>query len=79
VNIAIKIAFLYVSTESAKLSELGSYIQKAKKLASEGNKVKSTSADPVWFYLKLFRKLHSIVTKLFYYSHIFKNVIIFCL
>jgi len=76
-HIAIKIAFLYVSTESAKLSELGSYIQKANKLASEGNKVKSISADPVWFYLKLFRKLHSIVTKLFYNAKVQKHIGLF--
>lgn len=40
-------------TGASKLSELDSYILKAKELAGEGNEVVLTGAAPVWLYLKI--------------------------
>ncbi|MEW6418843.1 MAG: CRISPR-associated protein Csx3 [Nitrospirota bacterium] len=45
-------------SKTAKLSELDSYIQKAKALAGEGNDVVLTGAAPVWLYLKIAHALH---------------------
>ncbi len=51
-------------TDTAKLSELDSYIQKAKELAGEGNDVVLTSAAPVWLYLAVTHALHGKAKKL---------------
>jgi len=37
-------------TSNAKLSELDSYIQKARDLAGNGNEVVLTGQSPVWLY-----------------------------
>lgn len=64
-------------TDNAKLSELDSYIQKAKSMAGDGNNVVLTGAAPVWLYLKIAHALHGKVRKLIYTSPVTGNVIIF--
>jgi hypothetical protein len=63
--------------DTAKLSELDSYIQKAKELAGEGNKVVLTGAAPVWLYLKVAHALHGKARKLIYRSPVTGDVLIF--
>lgn len=62
---------------NAKLSELDSYIKKAKAQADEGNEIILTGAAPVWLYLKIAHALHGMVTKLIYRSPVTGDVIIF--
>lgn len=63
--------------QQAKLSELDSYLQKAKELASEGNEVVLTGAAPVWLYLKIAHALHGKAKKLIYRSPVTGDVVIF--
>ncbi|MDH4100762.1 MAG: CRISPR-associated protein Csx3 [Nitrospirota bacterium] len=62
---------------TAKLSDLDSYIQKAKELAGEGNDVVLTGAAPVWLYLKIAHALHGKAKKLFYSSPVTGDIVIF--
>ena len=71
----INIDSLYSNT--AKLSELDSYIRKAKDLAGEGNDVVLTGAGPVWLYLKIAHALHGKARKLIYRSPVTGDVVIF--
>ncbi|MEW6419027.1 MAG: CRISPR-associated protein Csx3 [Nitrospirota bacterium] len=64
-------------SNTAKLSELDSYIQKAKELAGEGNEVVLTGAAPVWLYLKIAHALHGKAKKLIYRSPVTGDVVIF--
>ncbi|MBI4377975.1 MAG: hypothetical protein HY578_02640 [Nitrospinae bacterium] len=64
-------------TSTAKLSELDSYIQKARELAGEGNEVVLTGAAPVWLYLKIAHALHEKVRKLIYRSPVTGDLVIF--
>lgn len=73
--ITIDLNNFFAST--AKLSELDSYIQKAKELASEGNEVVLTGAAPVWLYLKIAHALHGKARKLIYRSPVTGDVVIF--
>jgi len=63
--------------DTAKLSDLDSYIQKAKELAGEGNEVVLTGAAPVWLYLKVAHALHGKARKLIYRSPVTGDVVIF--
>lgn len=63
--------------DNAKLSELDSYIQKAKFLAGDGNDIILTGAAPVWLYLKIAHALHGKAKKLIYKSPVTGNVVIF--
>lgn len=63
--------------DTAKLSELDSYIEKAKELAGEGNEVVLTGAAPVWLYLKIAHALHGKARKLIYRSPVTGDVVIF--
>lgn len=63
--------------DTAKLSKLDSYIEKAKKLAGEGNEVVLTGAAPVWLYLKIAHALHGKAKKLIYRSPVIGDVVIF--
>jgi hypothetical protein len=76
-KITINIETLYASTDTAKLAELDSYIQKAKDLAGEGNEVVLTGAAPVWLYLKIAHALHGRAKKLIYRSPVTGDVVIF--
>ncbi|OIP59948.1 MAG: hypothetical protein CO148_07980 [Nitrospirae bacterium CG_4_9_14_3_um_filter_41_27] len=64
-------------TSNAKLSELSSYIQKARDLAGNGNEVVLTGTGPVWLYLKIAHALHGKVRKLIYRSPVTGDVVIF--
>jgi CRISPR-associated protein Csx3 len=63
--------------ETAKLSDLDSYLQKAKDLAGEGNDVTLTGAAPVWLYLKIAHALHGKAKKVIYRSPVTGDVVIF--
>ena len=75
--IEIDIESLYSSTSTAKLADVGSYVQKAKDLAGEGNDVVLTGAGPVWLYLKIAHALHGKARKLIYRSPVTGDVVIF--
>jgi hypothetical protein len=64
-------------SDTAKLSELDAYIQKAKELAGEGNDVILTGQAPVWLYLKIAHALHGKARKLIYRSPVTGDVVIF--
>jgi len=74
-TIEIDISSFYPST--AKLSDLSSYLQKAKDLAGEGNDVVLTGQAPVWLYLKICHALHGKARKLVYRSPVTGDVVIF--
>jgi len=71
----IDIRKLYQDT--AKLSELDSYVQIAKEIAGEGNDVVLTGAAPVWLYLKIAHALHGKAKRLLYRSPVTGDVVIF--
>ena len=75
--IVINLSDLFSKTETAKLSELNSYLQKAKELAGEGNEVILTGAAPVWLYLKIAHALHGKAKKLIYRSPVTGEIVIF--
>jgi len=64
-------------TDTAKLSELDTYIQKAKELAGEGNNIILTGSAPVWLYLAVAHALHGKAKKLIYRSPVTRDVLIF--
>jgi CRISPR-associated protein (Cas_csx3) len=64
-------------TDTAKLSELPRYVNKALELAGEGNEVVLTGAGPVWLYLKIAHALHGKARKLTYRSPVTGDVVIF--
>jgi hypothetical protein len=74
-QIIIDISTFYPS--NAKLSELDSYIQKARDLAGNGNEVVLTGQAPVWLYLKIAHALHGKARKLIYRSPVTGDVVIF--
>jgi hypothetical protein len=76
-EITINLETLYDKTVTAKLSELGTYIQTAKELAGEGNDVVLTGAGPVWLYLKVAHALHGKARRLIYRSPVTGDVVIF--
>ncbi len=63
--------------ETAKLSLLTEYLQRAVRLAGEGNEVVLTGAAPVWLYLKVAHALHGKARKLLYRSPVTGEVVIF--
>ena len=64
-------------TETAKLSDLPAYIEKAIELAGEGNEVILTGKAPVWLYLSVAHALHGKAVKLIYRSPVTGDVVIF--
>ena len=76
-TVVINIDTFYLNTQSAKLSDLLDYVDKAKELAGEGNDVVLTGAAPVWLYLKIAHALHGKVRKLIYRSPVTGDVLIF--
>jgi len=76
-QITINLETLYKDTDTAKLSELDTYIQQAKELAGEGNDVVLTGAGPVWLYLKIAHALHGKARRLIYRSPVTGDVVIF--
>ena len=63
--------------ETAKLSDLDAYIEKAREMAGEGNEVVLTGAAPVWLYLKIAHALHGKARNLIYRSPVTGDVVIF--
>ncbi|MEW6108111.1 MAG: CRISPR-associated protein Csx3 [Nitrospirota bacterium] len=76
-EMVINLESLYSSTDTAKLSDLDTYIQKAKDLAGEGNEIVLTGAGPVWLYLKIAHALHGKARKLIYRSPVTGDIVIF--
>ena len=64
-------------TDTAKLSDLPIYINKAVDLAGEGNEVVLTGKAPVWLYLTVAHALHGKAKKLLYRSPVTGDVVIF--
>ncbi len=64
-------------TDTAKLSDLQDYIDRALELAGEGNEVVLTGRAPVWLYLKVAHALHGKARKLVYRSPVTGEVVIF--
>jgi len=61
----------------AKLSDVGRYVEEAKKEAGLGNEVVLTGAAPVWMYLVVAHSLHGVATKLIYTSPVTGEVVVF--
>ena len=74
-HVEISISSLY--SDTAKLVNLPAYIEKALKLAGEGNEVVLTGKGPVWLYLKIAHALHGKAKKLIYRSPVTGDVVIF--
>ena len=64
-------------SETAKLSDLSTYIEKAIEQADEGNEVVLTGKGPVWLYLAVAHALHGKAKKLIYRSPVTGDVVIF--
>jgi len=64
-------------SDTARLSDLDTYVKKAKELAGEGNEIVLTGAGPVWLYLKIAHALHGKAKKLIYRSPVTGDVVIF--
>lgn len=73
--IEIDLKALYGDT--AKLSELSAYVDKAQAVAGEGHEVILTGAAPVWLYLKIAHALHGKAKRLVYRSPVTGDVVIF--
>jgi hypothetical protein len=64
-------------SDTAKLSALPTYIEKALKEAGEGNEIMLTGKAPVWLYLAVAHALHGKAKKLTYRSPVTGDVVIF--
>lgn len=64
-------------SETAKFSDLSTYIEKALEQADEGNEVVLTGKGPVWLYLAVAHALHGKAKKLIYRSPVTGDVVIF--
>ena len=74
-RIVIDLETFYEGT--AKLADLQVYIDKATKLAGNGNEVVLTGKAPVWLYLKIAHALHGKAKKLTYSSPVTGEIVIF--
>jgi hypothetical protein len=73
--ITIDLSIFY--TETAKISDLPLYLQKALEQAGEGHEVILTGKAPVWLYLAVAHALHGKARKLTYRSPVTGDVVIF--
>lgn len=73
----ISINFKELYGKTAKLSLLSKYLEKALKLAGDGEEVILTRAAPVWLYLKIAHALHGKARRLPYLSPVTGDVVIF--
>ena len=64
-------------SDTAKLSSLPTYIEKALKQAGEGKEIILTGKAPVWLYLSVAHALHGKAKKLTYRSPVTGDVVIF--
>jgi len=76
-QIIIDVSTFYSETNTARLSDLPAYINKAQYLAGEGNEVVLTGPAPVWLYLKIAHALHGKARRLIYRSPVTGDVIVF--
>ena len=76
-QIMIDVSTFYAKTDTAQLSDIPTYINKANGLAGEGNDIILTGQAPVWLYLKIAHALHGKARKLIYRSPVTGDVIIF--
>ncbi len=76
-QIMIDVSTFYSETDTARLSDLPAYINKAQDLAGEGNEVVLTGPAPVWLYLKIAHALHGKARRLIYRSPVTGDVIVF--
>ena len=74
-TIVIDISTFY--SDTAKLNEIPSYIDKGIRLAGKGNDVVLTGKGPVWLYLAIGHALHGKAKKLIYRSPVTGDVVIF--
>ncbi len=74
-KIEIDLSELYKDT--AKLSELGGYMEKVKEIAGNGNRIILTGKAPIWLYLKAAHELHGKAKSLFYDSPVTGEVEVF--
>jgi len=63
--------------ETARLALLPEYLEKAVRLAGEGEEVVLTGAAPIWLYLKVGHALHGKAKRLIYRSPVTGDVVIF--
>ncbi|MFZ5996182.1 MAG: CRISPR-associated protein Csx3 [Nitrospirota bacterium] len=75
--VTIDLSTIYAETDTARLSELDSYVRKAREMAGAGNEVVLTGAGPVWLYLKIAHALHGKARRLVYRSPVTGDVVIF--
>ncbi|MHB8474069.1 MAG: CRISPR-associated protein Csx3 [Gammaproteobacteria bacterium] len=73
----IVISLNTIFSDTAKLDEIPSYIERALALAGEGNDIVLTGAAPVWLYLKVAHALHGKARQLVYRSPVTGDVVIF--
>ncbi|MBW2740096.1 MAG: hypothetical protein JRE64_14910 [Deltaproteobacteria bacterium] len=73
--IIINLSLLF--TDTAKLSALPKYTEKAFKEAGEGKEIILTGKAPVWLYLAVAHALHGKAKKLTYRSPVTGDVVIF--
>ena len=73
--VVIELKELYGDT--AKLSSLPEYLERAKEIAGEGTDIVLTGQGPIWLYLKVAHALHGKVRKLSYSSPVTGEVVIF--
>lgn len=73
--ISIDLSFFF--TDTAKLSSLDVYLERAVKMAGEGNEIVLTGKAPVWLYLAVAHALHGKAKKLIYRSPVTGDVVIF--
>lgn len=71
----IDLELFYIDT--AKISELSSYINNVLETAGEGNEIVLTGRAPVWLYLAVAHALHGKAKKLVYRSPVTGDVVIF--
>lgn len=76
-TVVINLDALYITSETAKLSALPEYMNKAQELAGNGNDVILTGHAPIWLYLKIAHALHGKARKLVYRSPVTGDVTIF--
>jgi hypothetical protein len=74
-KVEINVHSLY--KDKAKLKNINAYIDKALKLAGEGNDVVLYGQGPIWLYLKLGHALHGKVKSLSYRSPLTGEIVIF--
>ena len=74
-KVEINVRTLY--REQAKLKNINTYINKALKLAGEGNDVVLYGQGPIWLYLKLCHALHGKVKSLSYRSPLTGEIVIY--